>query len=484
MVVIIKKVDMFGLPFTFLTFGAATFKTTLGGFLTLLIYVVAAYLIYFFGEDLFYKKNPNVTVNDLVHLETNKVELSNGKFSIMFRLDNGIGQPFDLNNFPYQFRALYHHYKYDEKRNLTRYCNPGGYEFVTKCSNTNAKLNHALEKENMDLWMCFDTEKLKAACRKEIGAKEPNYELTFGGYMDEDEFAGLRLDVVNYIYDNEKKEYLYAATQEETDKIKDINLHLRYPNVSYDSKQPGSPLKVYYESQTIRLDRNANRSENRFMKLVTANDDFGWLYPNVTSQTVIAPESVEFQNLPLIQGKAGDKIWKVFFMSLIWNNKHEKEYNRNFMKIQNLMAIVSGMLKSFIVIFGLATFYLANKERSEELRERFYRLKVKISSDVSIQPLAKEVTQVNTIVQLNKAVEKNRDRLSFFPYLCRCCLTSAEMTKKLRIYEKMQAYMEEKFDIEYLLKMFEQFAKMKDVVLSEEQKELIESKMTEIELEA
>ena len=480
---ILKSVDMFGLPFSFLTFGAATFKTTLGGLLTLLIYGIAAYFTYFFGEDLFYKKNPNVTLNDLVHLETKKVELSNEKFSIMFRLDNNLGLSYDLNNFPYQFRAAYHHYKYDEKRNLTKYCNPAGYEFVTKCSNTKAKLNPALEKENLDLWMCFDMEKIKTVCRKEIGAKEPDYEPTFGGYMDEDEFAGLRLDVVNYIYDNEKKEYLYVATKEETDKI-DIILHLRYPNVSYDSKQPGSPLKVYYESQNIRLDRNTIIYENRFMKLVTANDDFGWLYPNITSQSVIAPQNVNLQNLPLLQGNEGDKVWKNFFRTLIWNNKNEKEYNRNFMKIQNLLAIVSGMLKSFLVVFGITAVYKANKDRSEELRERFYKLKIKVSSDVSIHPLAKEATHVNTIVQLDKQVEKNYDRLSFFVYILRSCLTSAEMTRKLRIYEKMQAYMEEKFDIMYLLKVFEQFAKMKYVVLSEEQKELIESNITEIELEA
>ena len=477
--VILKKVDMFGLQFNFRTFGSSHFKTTLGGFLTLFLYIMAVYFTYFFGQDLFYKKNPNVTVNDLVHLETKKVEISNDKFSMMFRLDNLVGQPYDLNGFPFQFLVTYYHYKYDKNRNLNRYCNPGGYDFASKCSTTKAKFIPALEKENLDLWMCFDMEKIKVACREEIGNKEPNYEPIFGGSQDEEEFAGLRLDIVNYIWDSKTKEYTYFATQEEIDKVESIKLHLRYPNVSYNSKQSGNPLQVYYESQNIRLDKNAFRDENRFMKIVTANDDFGWLYANVTSQSVMAPNYVDLQNLPLLQGRIGNQIWKVFFRSLIWNNKHEKEYNRNFMKIQNLVAIVSGMLKSFLVIFSLSALYKANKDRSIELVRRFYKVKI-AKSDVSVHPLVKETTEMKTIEKPSKEKEMN---LSFFAYFLRCYVTSEDLKNRLKIYEKMQGYLEEKFDLEHFLKVSEQFEKMKDLVLSEEQKELIENNLTEVELE-
>ena len=485
MIGVIKKVDMFGLPFSFLTFGADKFKTSLGGLLSLLICCLGIYFIYFFGEDLFYKKNPKVTLNELIHLETKKVEVTNEKFSFMFRLDNGVGTPYDLNNFPYQFQLSYHHYRYDKKRNIHRICDVSRSEFAIKCSNTKAKLNPALVKENFDLWYCFDTEKIKAACREQIGVDGQDYELIFGGVPDEDEFGGLRVDVCNFFWDYEKRKYTYVATQEETESVYDIYLHFRYPNVSYDSKQPDNPLLIYYESQNIRLDKNVYRFENRYMKIVTSNDDFGWVYPNVTSQTVMAPLFNEFQNLPISEWNTGDgRKGKYYYMALFWNNKTENEYNRSFMKIQDLVAVVSGMLKSFMMVLGLSAFYKANKDRSEEMQERFYKLKVKVSSDVSVQPLVKEATKVNTVVQLNKVKDKDNDTLSFFAYMFKCCLTSPEMTRKLRIFEKMQAYMEEKFDIEYLLKLFEQFTKMKEMVLSEEQKEFIECNFTEIELEA
>ena len=473
---------MFGLSFNFNTFGKAKFTTTFGGVITFITLSIISYFSYFFGTDLFYKKNPTVVLNDLVNLTTKRVELRNDINTFFFRLQNGSSQPYSIGDIPYKVRAMYFHLRKNKQRQFEQVCSTWQFDIVTKCSNTDATKNPYLSKEKLEEWLCWDFEKVKEICRKQLGDKEPDYLPTLGGKHDEEEYSAIRLDVLNHIYDPEKNELTNVVPKAEMDKWNgQVLLQIRYPSASYDASLPDDPLQVFYDSTLIYIMNSVFNRQLRFMKLVTSIDDSGWLFPQISKKSVMAPERTDLEYATHDLANYGPQ---VYYNGFFWNVKIEKEYKRNFMKLQNLSALVSGMAKSIIVAFGILALYNATKERDDEIRRKFFNVKSTKTANASQLPLQNETTKVNTVVNLTSQARDEATNISVWSYWFRFCRRSTEYAKKIRIFEQMREHIYERMDVEPIFKVFVQFSMVKEMLLSEEQKELLENQRTEVEVEA
>ena len=480
MVECLKKIDMYGLSFSFTTFGKTKFNTTCGGILTLCTTIVIAAFIFIFGSDFFLKTNPNLVESDLIHLTSKSVFIQNELYSFMFRLQDGNSVPYNLDEIPFKVRGSYFHFRKNKDGLDELVCNSYK-EVITKCSNTKAMLNHHLKDEKLEQWLCWDMEKIKNDCRKQLKEKEPNYLPILGGYVDEKEYSALRFDIINWVDDFENNTRIYPHTKEEIDKYASrIFLNIRYPNFSYDAKRAYDPLRVYYDSKMRMLQTNTSLFEFLFLKIVTANDDLGWVLPSIVTSSTLASEKEE---LTISSNENLSRPWMYFYNGYYFNVKKEKEFNRSFMKLQTLVAVVGGMVKSVVAVFMFFAILRATFEREEELRRHFFKVKVRFDESSSKLQVQKESANVNTLV--TKKSDDNRDaRIGFWTYLFRFCGLRAEIAEKVLVYEKMREYINGKMDITYLFKTFEEFNSLKDIVLTEEQKELVEHGKTEIELEA
>ena len=479
MVSLLKKIDMFGVAFSFNTFGKSKHTTNTGGILTIVTLTTIGVFTYLFGTDFFHKENPNLVESDLVHLKSKMVPLTNESSTFMFRLQDGNAKPhLNYDTMPYKVWGGYFHFRNNSKQENELLCWARGNEMITKCSNTKATLNPVLKAEKLEEWLCWDLEKIKTECRRQLGAKEPNYEPVLGGYNDEVEMAGLRFDVWDAIYDVKTNTHSNQATQEELTKFGEPILNIRYPNVSYDASAPYDALRIYNDAQILQLRAATSRRETRIMQMVTASDDHGWVFPNSESVSSLMPDRVEFEYGPSDYGN-----FKSFYNGYFYNIKKEKVYKRSFMKLQQLAAIVGGMVKSVIAVFGLYAIYTALTERDDLLQKEFYKVKVVPNSNTSELSLQNEVSQVNTIVA-TKEQGAHEKKSSFWTYFkCFCC-RSAEDARRTRIFEQMRVYMRSKMDVTYLFKLFEQFSMMKELVLTEEQKVFVEQNETVVEVNA
>ena len=193
-----KKLDMFGVSFSFKTFGKENFKTKFGAAMTFICLTIMSVFVYFFGTDFFHKENPNIIPNSLVHLESKKISIPNEKYSFMFRLEDGYTNFIDLDKTPYKLSGSYGHIRNKSKGVSEFVCWVGGPEIIKKCSQTKATQNPELIKINLAEWFCFDMEAVKIKCRAKLWDTEPNYEPFLGGFLDEDEVSVLRYEVTNY----------------------------------------------------------------------------------------------------------------------------------------------------------------------------------------------------------------------------------------------------------------------------------------------
>ena len=473
-----KRIDMFGVSFSFNTAGRSKHTTMTGAILTLFALSVIGLFTYLFGTDFFHKENPNLVESEILHLKSKKIAIPNDKYSFMMRIQDGASKPItDYAALPYKVSMQYFHYKKKGGDQFELMCNPGGSEFVTNCSNTKTKNNPALSTENLESWLCMDMEKVKASCREQLGGKEPNYEPILGGYNDEDEYSAIRFDVRNFEYDYKTKVYSNIAGDKEIEKL-DLLVNMRYPNTSYDASLPEKPLRVFYDSQILLIRNNDFRRETRFFKIVTAIDDDGWVFPSLDTTSALAPDKTEVENSSSLFHSG----LRVFYSCFFRNVKKEKIYNRSFMKLQELVAIVGGMIKTVVNLIMVYATYIALKERDELLLNKFYNIKVKGSPNSSEIPMQNETTLVNTVTK-PRVSEDNQGKCSFWVYLMKFCRKSTDKARNVKILDQMRVYMTEKMDVIYLFKLFEQFSMMKDLLLTEDQKELLENKKTEIELE-
>ena len=200
MVANLKKIDMYGVPFSLNTFGKSKFTTYFGGFLTIVTLVVVGLCTYLFGTDFWYKENPNVIPDELVHLTSKKVNLATDKLTFMVSLQDGSAKPYDIDAIPFKTFGYYFQMRKDSDGVHQLVCNTSSDDnILTKCSKTKATLNFDLKKEKLENWLCFDMEKIKDICKEKH--KYLDYQPILGGFIDEDEYGVLALRVSNYFYD-------------------------------------------------------------------------------------------------------------------------------------------------------------------------------------------------------------------------------------------------------------------------------------------
>ena len=479
MVAHLKKLDMFGVTFSLNTFGHEKFKTKLGASMTCICLTIMAVFVYFFGTDFFHKENPNVIPNSLVHLESKKIPLENEKLAFMFRLEDGNNNPFDLNKTPYRLDGSYFHLRKNSKGVTEIVCWVGGPEIIRKCSQTKAILNPDLTKVKLDEWFCWDMEAVKTKCREKLKATEPEYEPFLGGYMDEDEYTALRYDVTNHVYDYEARKITNIVPDEEYAKAIWVSVHARHPNVSYDSNSPDKPIRTYYDSIFKAVNSNTFTRIYHFMSVVTNIDDAGWVFPNRTTT-----QSMELDRSDAESVAQPANTVKYFYGGFFMNVKKEKLYRRNFMKIQQLAALVGGMTKSVFMVFAFYSMLKAVQERDSELRNRFYEVKCVKRTGESEFPLQQGETKVNTVVQPRELNLIDEQKIGWCAYLLSFCRKSGSEVSMQRIIEQMNRHMFEKFDVTYLIKHLEEFRLLKEMLCTEEQRELLEKHKTEVEAEA
>ena len=475
-----KNLDMFGVAFSFNTFGQEKFKSKLGASMTLVCLSIMAVFVYFFGMDFFHKENPNVIPNTLVHLESKKVPISNEKYSFMFRLEDGYNNPYDVDKTPYRLSGRYFHLKKNDKGVSEVICEVGGEGIIKKCSKTKATLNPDLIKFKLEDWMCWDMDAVKTLCRAKLKDKVPNYEPFLGGYMDEDEVSALRYDVTNYIWDWEKKQHTNIVSDEELIKAPIPNINVRFPAVSYEANSSDKPIRTYYDSVFKKINPNNYTRIFHFMSLVTNIDDSGWVFPSRTTTKSMELDKSDAESL---NQQLSMNSPKIFYFGFFVNVKKEKLYRRNFMKLQQLAALVGGMTKFVFMTFAFYTMLKAVQERDSELRRRFYEIKYIKRTGNSDLPLHQGESTVNKIVQPREINLLNDQKPSWCAYLLRFARKSAIDISNTRIVEQMNKLMYEKFDVAYLVKHFEEFSLIKEMMCTEEQKEILENNKTKVEVE-
>ena len=153
------------------------------------------------------------------------------------------------------------------------------------------------------------------------------------------------------------------------------------------------------------------------------------------------------------------------------------------MKIVTLVAVVGGMLKSVVTLINLVAIYRYLVERDWELVNLFYDLKVKVVSNNSEIDLSSNQPKINTVIGVKNENLREVVKFNFFLYMIRCCRRNTSELSQTKVFERLRSNINDKMDVYYLYKHFENFEVIKEMLLTNEQMSLLENK-SKIEVEA
>lgn len=392
---------MFGKTFSFTMLKQEKYKTLQGGIVTALCGVLVIVFAFFFGKDFFFKSNPRILQKQFYPDDyLPPFQMTPENFAIPFRLADEDDTPIDFKG------KMYIRTKYKE---IT--VNTSG-TFSTKevsipietCSKKYANMPELYNKYNISTWYCLDL-------------THDNY--TFGGYWDG---SYINYPAITLSFCPDYKPFSpngncidKNTTRDLVNSPKGLYWNIMYPQFFFVPDDILNPLRISFKNYFFKMSLTTTRIDRLYFSQIKLYDDLGWLVPDVTYSYLnggvnLATEIVfnDFNNYG-VTGMSSQ-----FYQLIIYSEKYFLQYNRSFMKFQELAAILGGFMK-IIFVFGEIFCAIYNKvRRDNELYGQFFDYsggKTKLEGPKRIKIAKGRIRKNNEIVTLS-SVKKNKRKIS------------------------------------------------------------------------
>lgn len=467
----LAKIDMYGTSAKLNTFGEESYKTSCGGILSILTVLTTVFFSYLFGTDFYHRENPGVVQQEKILKTTQPFYLKSAKHPFMIKLSTGMLINIDLVNYPLKLQGTFWHFKKDESGNWK---NTLTTEALAPCNQTKVTENLEIAQSNkLHEWYCIDFEKVTEEGRKTFN--DSKYEAHIKGFTDEDEMVFFRFDVRNYFYDVKTQLRSNITSYEEISKLYDIMVNVKYPNSFFNADAKENPLETQYKQEDVSLKADTWKFARQFMNRLTINDDRSWIFKDISTSEGLTPESNPYESN---QNEYITKKHNNLYSKLFYLGKKDLSASRNYMKVQELSALVGGFVKIVVLNFTfiskiysgfyIVVFYLWNlTNRSIKIDSR-----VGENQPVDLSANINNYTDFSTISQTKKSLKKIE--LNIFSYYFRFCRKmSKEQQEDIKAFNSAEAYINERLDIKYLLEHYEKFETLCEMMLTNEQKEIL-----------
>lgn len=387
-----KYLDIIGKEVQFKIESNETYRTIVGGILTIVLGVVTMISLWFFGSDIIFKTNPNFLSNDLPleHPEFFTLNNSNFFFAIRFTDFYGafINEPrFLIPKFRYQY------YEINDTTGELILTVDEAYE-MTICNTSNID-EFTLHDDNLENYYCADLK---------------NY--TVGGDWNSDKLGYLFYTAELCSSATEQEKNITCATKQEIiTRYNDLlYLDIKWYNSIINPSNYTNPVKRRLDYKYLRLDYQFRKENNFFYynSEILTNDD-------LVLDNSIKESFFQLDSTTLDLGTISESIaceLNIFF------TKMKKEYQRSYIKVQYLAATVGGFFSlSFYVLKIIYYFYI-----EVHLQYFFYENLLNFRYDRSNEmqgsikedgPINVNEVQLMTVIPFEKHHESKSDSVSF-----------------------------------------------------------------------
>lgn len=245
-------------------------------------------------------------------------------------------------------------------------------------------------------------QKIEAQCRKQT--KNNNYEVKIGGEMSDQVFKHLRINVVNYIL-NEQEQIIHISDEAELYEGKQTRLHIRYPSSALNNQLPTDPLKTISKEEQHLLFKEVRKTQWKWFKTITFLEDKGWL-----GESIEKSNSIEFVNETT--DSLSSNLWnddsRQFYRAIIVLSHKEEQHYRRYIKLQDILTISASFMKGIASVCWLYVIWQGQKQLDRKLVEEIFSISNKqINAEI-------EEIKSNSMVSTMMVPEKKNDKIPGF----------------------------------------------------------------------
>ena len=325
--------------------GQSNFKTQFGGVLSLLCFISVFAAVFYFFLRFINRKDATIITNEEL---TNQVKIENfNQYPFMIRLTNSYSVPIKD---PYKYYEFYMSYMWTVK------------------NKTESGFSNVIMLEHIDLQICD--------INNSIHFNE-NYKYLFENYTD----------INTFLCPNYKKNYTVSGLYGDVNFYSYMHFHLRAcqkessGNRCYDPETINSTLTTsYLEFRTVNYEVNTLKVNPKnllvlgerifvsntvykriwmYYKSLNFTSDFGYVFENYETDNFFQVSRYEFETDMRNSSKA--PIPYTFLGLTIINDKSTLKFRKTYMKFQNMLANIGGIINGILIIGFLLNYIISVK---------------------------------------------------------------------------------------------------------------------------
>ena len=382
---IMRKFDILGKEIQFKIENSETYKTCVGGFLTLLLAFVSLGSIYLFGNDIIFKTKPNLIFKKIQLEEYPSAPINIENYFYAMRLVDKKGAYVD----DYRYFEPILRYEYYKFNNETL-----DLDLVKKDRQTlkTCNLSHinqgTLDKEFLETYKC---------------ALFKNYSI--GGNWDSPEVSVLIYEINKCTAATELKYNITCAKEEELAKRYTFPLfvEIKYQNEILDPTKLYKPVTQALDFISTGVDLDTNKRNLFSYSKSTLKSDIGYLVEDISYENFLQIEKIDTDFNKFIPGSN-----TTIYYSHIYLTKILLDYDRSYLKVQDIAATVGGFFSiTYNVLKFAYYFYIENSLVYYYFQNLFSFYKLDdYGKDGAVEDHLQEMENIN-IIQFNTGKPNN-----------------------------------------------------------------------------
>jgi hypothetical protein len=333
---LLKKLDIFGQPFQFTIYKEEKFSTIFGGAMSALFMILVLLTIAFLARDFYLRENPRSNqevVDNIVEPEPFPVKSENLSVCWRFMINDTIRT--NENDYIYMNINFTDWFVNKERRKVR-----------------SIQVNETSLLNNTDFFWS-----------KYWWTMDLDFNYTFGGSIFTD-----TIDWYTFAVSSCPDKELYPGRSctplsvlKDYLKYTKFTVEFLYPSYNYNSK---SPQHLQWIRHIVPISLGLSRFDTYYLRNVSVMDDVGWAGNEVyeTKYLSIYNRDSSFAFTPVNELHENENF--LFYNIELYLDRTKLVYSRSFMKIQDVLSQIGGIISATVIIFKMITLDYNGFERN------------------------------------------------------------------------------------------------------------------------
>jgi len=324
--------DFFGRTYSFESDYSQTFKTSIGGLISILLIISVSIIGFFFGKDIYERKMP-ITASSQAFLSPADTQISLTEIPLIITFHRNGGLP--LLNYDKIFQMEMQILNVFQNATTSTKAYPGFIE----CDSNNYGINQD-----------YVNKTVSNLIQQGLSPKCLNYKNDLYFQNDYSANNSTALHFRFKICNNQKNKNCLPYSQV-TNPSNRYFIKLTYLNSYYDPMNYSNPFSYYEDALTQQVSTSfSKRNFLRFAKNIL-DTDLGWIFENIQTATYISLKSIYSDVNPISDD--------IIYIITLESPKVVSKSTRSYLKAQELLAKIGGLFNGcYIIIMSIIYYYV------------------------------------------------------------------------------------------------------------------------------